>query len=410
MRPSVHIMVCMTTAIDFSNVSAVLERARYLSTMFGRNRNAWHIDGYSLRTLAEQVERGEVSDYYRKLLTEELPAPVVERCIALPTPPSKEFGCGGRGYYAHYDTDYDCGGCAGCRTRDALIGWSISAFTWSVATGAERTELERGVRGMFALAQIGRAVAAAGAPGLGVSQWIGSAIRNWNEVQPGRWYRVTGKRGHAKEHHGAEGEVMRIEHGPGRYGSRGALRAALRLPGESKWAWVPTSALTPVPRPVEAVADKTAEERSKAEEEAARAARPAFVGEKGDAVYVIAGPNAGRNGVFFWAGVNRGQERVGVRTTVLRGGEDAAWCDARDVIAEGSLVSFTTLVLCPEISDAEIELLKSSDPENRLPLADRLEERGYLGLAKAWRGPVPQAAPKRQSSSGGSGRSRRRAA
>lgn len=380
-------------SLDLTDTAAVLARARYISVMFGRFGSRWHCDGYLLRSLEEQTAcaedsgRSGISDYTRGILTEEIPVEHVARCIASPTPPGGH--CDGYGnIHLGHDSDYDCGGCFGCRPQRAAIGWSIGAWFWSIVTGAERARLECGVRGMQVLASIGRAVASAGAPGLGVGRWLADTIAEWNLVRSGRWYRVVGRRGKAKEHFGVEGEVVRIEEAPGYQGGRGTRRAALKIPGETKWIWVPVSTLAPAREPAEVTREKRREEESKAE----RAKRPAFAGAKGDAAWVIDGPNAGRNGTVIWTGFARGEQRVGVKWGA--GENDVAWCSAVDVIAADQLIQVTAIALHPQISESEATLMTSADPGMHQVFADRLEERGHAGLAAAWRGPVPVAAPK----------------
>lgn len=146
-------------ALDITSPAAVLERARYLTTLHGRGGGRWAFSSYCIPQMLEQIERGELSDYYRERLTEEVPAEVVAGDVGSPRQPSPADGCGGKGYYAHFDTDYDCSGCYGCRHRSdpwVLGAWAIGAFAWGVGTKAERERLELGVRGMQALSRIRR--------------------------------------------------------------------------------------------------------------------------------------------------------------------------------------------------------------------------------------------------------------
>lgn len=379
----------MTVALDLTDRDAVLERARYRSTLFGRGGGRWHCDGYLMRTLAEQTAGAEdsgrsgIPDYTRATLTEEIPVEHVARCIRLPDPPTERLGCGGKGYHWAGDTDYPCHGCYACRAhRDpmVIVAWWVGVMVWGWATSQERARLDLGVRGMQSLASIGAAIAAALSPGLGVGQWLTDTVSEWNRVVVGRWYQVAGRRGKAKEHRGAEGEVVRVEEASGFRGSRGTLRAALRTQYDTRWIWVPASTLEPMHEPEDACRARLAAEESKAE----RARRPAFEGAKGDAVYVIDGPNAGKNGAVMWLGVSRGEQRVGVRFGP--GEKNIAWCSAVDVV--GDLVSASVDAMWPVFTAEEIAMLAEGHSD-ALGLGDRLEERGLAGLAAAWRGPIP---------------------
>lgn len=377
--------------LDPSDIVAIRERATYLSTLHGRGGGRWHYSSKD-RLFEDHIERnGRISDYLLERLTEEVPAEVVARDIELPDPPNMASGCGGKGYHWVYDTDYPCSGCYACRAhRDpmVIVAWWVGVMVWALATSRVRADLRQGVRGMQALASIGAVFGAIGDTLNGPSTFLCAMVQEWNTVRVGRWYRVTGKRGKAKGHHGAEGEVMRLEHAAGRYGSVGTLRAALKLPGESKWAWVPASTLEPAHEPEERVRAKRAEE----EIATVRAARPPYAGSKGDIAYIVDGPSAGKHGTVIWTGTGKGGvARVGVKIGPAK--EDVAWADALDVSA--SLADATAVIAGPgtEVDAALIDAVAGGDDEARLALGDLAEVRGHAKLGIAWRAPAPFVQP-----------------
>ena len=334
----------MTTTIDITHPASVLELASYRSVMFGYRCSAWHFDAWSTRTLAEQLESGEVAEYTRARLTEEIPAHVVADCIATPVQPTRG-ACDGHGnIHLGYDSDYDCGGCFACKPGRAAIGWSISAFLWSVATGAERERLSAGVRGMQALAMIGAAIEAALSPGRGVSRWIGGMIAEWNIPRKGRWYRVTGRRGRAAEAVGTEGEAAWV--GETEYMGRRSLRVGLKT-GPGPLVYVSAGSLSPMATPAAAVEARRASEERKA----ARSALARFdgrVGKDGDVGYVIDGEHRGKHGVVFWRGMSRGEERLGIR--VGAGREDVIWVAACDVARDQPAAPGSELQILAEVA------------------------------------------------------------
>ncbi len=248
------------------------------------------------------------------------------------SPPER---CNGSGYNWHFDCDYPCGGCLKCRPAGGPA-WYVGAALWKLAHSEAHAALAVALDGFAALAAIGRAVANAGAVGASVALFVGGAVAEWNTVRKGRWYKVTGKRGKAKEFFGLVGECTwmgEVESGrPRPIGWRGSwnttttLRAGIAREGFDKPAYVPASCLSPVETPAAAKVVKAAKEL----ELARKAVRPAFagrVGKRGDTGLIVEGKFAGKSGKVFWKSPDG--KRVGVDI----GASEPAWCSANDVVA-----------------------------------------------------------------------------
>lgn len=340
----------MTTTITTENA---LERARYVSTLFGRGAsNRWHFDRFSLKTLAEQVAAGEIAEYTLDRLAEEIPPAWVAECIATPTQ-SQDVGCGGKGYHWVYDTDYPCSGCGGCKPERARIGWVVGAFFWALATGAERQRLEPGVIAMRALASIGRAIESALSPGAGVGAFCGAAQTEWEAVRKGRWYRVTSRRGNAAAHLGLEAEVVGIYENERRsryntwsYGS--TTRVGLRPLGhQGQLIYVNANALSPIPTPETVIVARKSSYLLKAERDELRK----YDGAKGDTAYVIDGPYKGKVGRVIWVGITQRGPKAGAhRVGINIGQTDPIWCDACDVSADKPALVGSELSILVEVA------------------------------------------------------------
>ena len=241
--------------------------------------------------------------------------------IAFPVLKSVRFCHNGRCYSDDYD--WKCSGCASC-PRETLAARAVSTFVFGIANGARHAELECGVRAAMALSTIGAAVRAALAPGLAITMFFADVVSAWNTVAKGRMYRVTGKRGKAKEHYGKVGVCTWIGEStwsaPRQYRtaswnrppSSTTLRAGLKIEGEEKPVYVPASALEPV-------VDTQLHARiaAKAERERCAAAtkvRPSAA-VRGATVLVIAREHAGLVGKVFWVGADKKGSglRIGVK-------------------------------------------------------------------------------------------------
>lgn len=293
-------------------------------------------------------------------------------------------GCGGRGYYHHFDTDYDCGGCAAC-DRFVRIGRNLAQIGKLQSTEELRARLEVALVAYEALQAIGKAIAAALAPGARVQAFIMGAVAEWKTVRKGRWYEVTGKRGNAKLVQGKIGQCMgvyteerRSMYGTWSYGS--TTKAALKIEGQEKLAYVTVGNLEPVTEPADA-------ERARMEREAAaqRKAieRPAFpahcAGRHGVRGCIVDGVHRGKSGKVFWHGVKNGEPRVGVKLCACkkRCSCEVAWCSARDVVTAHAS-PMATAVATPtgivEISAMEIAEMQ----------ALALARAGFEAEAAAW--------------------------
>jgi hypothetical protein len=192
---------------------------------------------------------------------------------------------------------------------------------------------------------IGRAVAARLlGPGLGhfaLYYW-----NAWNTIQKGSWYRVTGRRGNAKECHGLVGKCIWIGDTFNPYtGNVSGQRVGLLAEGSDIPVWVSAKQITRIPPPAAAVVAAAQRDAARAAVQAEAMQRPAFAGAvankhartSGDMVVVIAGKDAGKRGEVFWRGEDRKQPgtfRLGVRTL----DRETLWVGERDVV--GSISSY----------------------------------------------------------------------
>ena len=258
-------------------------------------------------------------------------------------------GCGGRGWYWVYDTDYPCSGCPSCNAL-ACLGHCLATAGNLAATAELRASCEIALAAYTALRVIGNAIAAALSPGKAVQQFIEGAVSEWNTVRKGRYYQVEGKRGNAKKVHGAIGRCMGIytEERVSRYGSYSygtTTKAALKIDGHEKLVYVTLGNLVPVVEPDDARVARQEHEAAKAREAAVQAARPAFpahlAGKSGATGRIIAGPFTGKTGKVFWHGVKAGGARVGVKlcACLRRCSCQVAWCSAHDVVPAGQAAS-----------------------------------------------------------------------
>lgn len=257
--------------------------------------------------------------------------------------PAMPVRCSGSGYVRGFDDDWPCGGCAKCAPR-ATWAWAMGVALWKLAHYEKHAEFAAALAGFEALAALGRAVAEAGEVGASIALFLGDTVAEHNTVRKGRWYKVTGKRGKAKEFFGLAGEcvwVGEVESGPARPSHwRGSwtrsttLRAKI-VPaggegvGEKGGFYVPASCLSPVTPPPGAVEKMKAKEL----ELARKAVRPAFngrTGKRGDKGLIVEGKYAGKSGTVFWKSPDG--KRVGVDV----GASEPAWCSAHDVVAPAS--------------------------------------------------------------------------
>jgi hypothetical protein len=248
-------------------------------------------------------------------------------------------GCGGRGYYRNFDTDYDCGGCPSCDWASRL-GYVIADAATLDFGAALRARCETALVAYTALCAIGRAMASALAIGAAVQAFVIGATAAWNTVGKGRWYRVEGKRGNAKKVHGAIGQCMGVytEDRTSRYGSYSygtTTKAALKIDGHDKLVYVTIANLEPVTEPEDMRAARIEREAQKALERAARPAFPArLAGKSGATGNIVSGPHTGKAGKVFWYGEKAGGPRVGVKLCACskRCSCQVAWCSAHDVV------------------------------------------------------------------------------
>ena len=299
---------------------------RTLEVVFQASRPGWYYYGEATEGLTHQPLRAVE------------PAEV----LRLVQDPRSGYGnsCRGKGYHRSFDTDYDCGGCEGCRTAcpeqcgkcyrcrgDWRIGWGVAMFLRNVAVYATVKPYVDALPGLEALAKIGaqidramepgRVIArtignfqrAAGTVGRRIAKFLGNITKMYNRVEVGRCYEVTGRRGRAAQHYGVIGVAMRVEQDD--YGTDVVQLQPVIDPTQlvdapvgsplfnntdrSRPFRVSVGSVSPVRAPAAA-----APAMEKLEEKRARLARPRFTGGKGSFAYVISGKHAGASGRVFW--------------------------------------------------------------------------------------------------------------
>jgi hypothetical protein len=279
---------------------------------------------------------------------------------------------------------------------------AIGIFVWRMAQLDAHTKLYQDVVGFDMLARIGRQIAAIGAIPAGICTFVRSALAVDKSPLKGFWYRVDGKRGKAKAHHGVEGECVwsgetsHVQDRPqgwrGTWNGRTSTTSRVGiLPIDTdKPIYVPASCVTRIPTPADG-ADRTAK---RAYVKAVRGVRPNYyghTGRKADVGCVVAGPHKGLTGQVFWSKISDvlGSEdgRVGLKTS--RDAE-SLWLSARDVI--GPAKRFV------EFAKFEIDRVADGGTISRLDTmlagayanAEALVDAGFDTVAEEWAAIVKQ--------------------
>lgn len=260
---------------------------------------------------------------------------------------------------------------------------AVGIFVWRAAQSDAHAALYRSVAGFDALARFGHQVAEIAKIGDAISAFVQGAIAAWNTVVKGRWYRVEGKRGKAKIHHGIEGECVWIGEssyvqerpanwrGNWRGRTSTTLRAGILPLGSldgAKPIYVPASCLAPINAPAEGAARTEKRARAKAE----RGVRPNYygrTGRKADVGCVVAGPHRGTVGQVFWSKIFDvlGEDgRVGVK---ISKDAEPMWIGARDVVGPAARYA--------EFAKFEIERHLDGEPGAKATRLDALLAGAY---------------------------------
>ena len=302
-------------------------------------------------------------------------------------------GCGGRGYYRSFDTDYDCGGCPSCNWAERL-GYVIADAAKLTAGAALRARYETAIVAYDALRLIGRAVASALAPGAAVQRFLIGVVAEWNTVRKGRWYQVDGKRGNAKKVHGKIGlcvgvyaEERRSQYNTWSYGT--TTKAALKIAdpdrkfidGREKLVYVTIGNLEPVTEPAHESVARLERDAVQVRRLIGRPAFPAHLaGGRGAIGCIVAGPHTGKAGKVFWyAEKKKDDPRVGVRlcTCKKRCTCEVAWCSARDVVPAKPVPAPTAVAVNGDL--VEISCAEVAEQQ-----ALALGQAGFEDEARAW--------------------------
>lgn len=310
--------------------------------------------------------------------------------------------CSGDGiaYRAHWDSgwpDTPCSGCAACfpidgrsragywargmtteqviahnarRAVEARAAHAFGRMVWRASRLHLARALDAGVRAICALAAIGQAIESALAPGEAIAGMLANAIGNWNMLVPGRWVRVTGKRGRAKAAHGMIGQITEIESDtfeqarPAEW--RGSWRGSVSTTVSARVQttdgiarWIPVSQCAPIVAPV---LDVSAEEPAQARARAvAEKITIPLIPRKGlQAIAVLAHRKVGELEInpgdvvsVFW----HRDDRIGVKlcSCERRCKHLVAWISGRAAVAlypDSYPVSALTIAACERIAFA----------------------------------------------------------
>jgi hypothetical protein len=252
-----------------------------------------------------------------------------------------------------------CSGCCGCTNRyrnnydgpggmfnykgleawtnERDAAWAVGVFFWRLANLPAHEKFMADLSGFAALAAVGSAISGPAKLGASIAAFAGMLGEFYASPVVGWTYKVTGKRGKAKEFFGAVGEcvwVGEVESGPRRpAGWRGTWRMStttkVKLKTETFDApiWVPASCVTLVPTAggIEALSERN---RGKARAELL----PGYMGrtgKRGDMGCVVSGKYAGKTGRVFWYGDRGKGPRVGIE---IPGESEPAWLPAKEVV------------------------------------------------------------------------------
>jgi len=301
-------------------------------------------------------------------------------------PVARRKVCSGGTVQVMSDVWEDCRGCCGCEgchtTGYRLALGSLRApnyeaaraqfeacravgiFVWRASQMDAHRQLYRSVAGFEALARVGHAVTAIAAIGHAISAFVRWAVEIAHTPAKGYWYRVVGKQGKARAHHGVEGECVWL--GESSYvqerpaGWRGTWRgrtsttqrAGILPLGADKPIYVPTSSLVLIKTPAEGAERKARRDRARAE----RGVRPNYygrTGRKADVGYVVGGAHNGTSGQVFWSKIHDvlGEDgRVGIKTS--RDAEPM-WIGSRDVVGPATRFAEFAKFEAERVADGE---------------------------------------------------------
>lgn len=238
--------------------------------------------------------------------------------------------------------DYDCA-CVYCSDHTYQRALA-DAVARNAATAAHRARIVELIGAFRCLAAIGAAIRSAGAPGAGFARMIhdaGELRTSTGGNLRGFSFRVTGRRGSAKQHFGRAG-VCKWK-GDNSYGG---IKLGLAIPGEEKLAYCSFAQLERIPLTVEQI-ESDLYERSEAMmvRDATASCRPKLVVAlkrrgNGPVAYVVNGRDAGASGQVFWCGPDKRNEpnaRLGIRTA----SGAIVWASAYDCASEPVAITHT---------------------------------------------------------------------
>ena len=253
--------------------------------------------------------------------------------------------------YCRMGQDYDCG-CRYCSAA-AAARYAAEIAEWNAATVEHRAYVATITGALACLAAIGRAVATALSPGLGLGVMVhdlAALLASDIGDLKGAHYQITGKRGNAKAHTGKVGICRWVGAGDSfepmpRF--RGGWRASTKAPttriglaieGEPKLVYVSFGSVTRLRTPA-------AEFAARVEAAVVRAAiapvraklavrmTPRGKVSKGQVAHVVEGRDAGKSGEVFWCGADKRTGEVATRLGVKTAVGETLWVSAYDCAA-----------------------------------------------------------------------------
>lgn len=238
--------------------------------------------------------------------------------------------------YCRMGQDYPCE-CVYCNDysyRKALDACAIA----NAASADYRATLVRASQAFQLLAEIGKAIAAALSPGLGVALMIrdaGALRSSGGGNLRGFTFRVTGKRGAAKVHFGKVGLCK--WQGINDYGG---VKLGLQIEGHEKLAYVSLGQLDRIPMTIEQLdSERVAKTEATIVRDAIAPHRPKLVVAlkrrgKGPIAYVVSGRDAGQHGVVFWVGPDKRTQEPNARLGIRTASGAVVWASAYECASE----------------------------------------------------------------------------
>lgn len=256
-------------------------------------------------------------------------------------------------HYCCMGQDYDCG-CNFCSNYAYAKAVDV-ANAWDLSTAAHRASVAAVTGALECLAIIGRIMALVASMPTAIRQFaVDAATLYHHTATKGARYKVTGKAGAAKLHHGVEGVCKWI--GESEYNARPAgwrgtwngtskvtVRIGLAVEGQAKLVYVPfgqCERITAAPDDLAAEIAAQLERKIVAVTIAEAGVRPRWTGKlpagrktkKNPApmAYVVSGRDQGASGTVFWLGADKRTGEADARLGIRCENGTTVWASAYD--------------------------------------------------------------------------------